>query len=156
MNQRALLWTSECPPELAAFYRECCCGREDAFLFLLAFHRHAHVVDDLIDEGWTAEGMLGAFAMEQEVSAMPFYRRHEAELRMAWALVRNGYADAVAFERRVAGPERRIADVIRFAGNEMVRAVAFICGGWDHLRVVSPLLWALSWKGHHNESGEGV
>jgi hypothetical protein len=134
---------------VAALYVEACNGREDALRFMVAFNQLAHAVDNLVDEKQGAEALFQVLTMEQSVMSCGFYREHEAELRLVWTLVRNGYADSLALR------EERITDVIRFAGNEMVRAVAFICGGWELLRKLSPLLWASSWLAHHAGDGKG-
>jgi len=70
--------------------------------------------------------------------------------------VTNMYADSVEWEKSETEWKQTWADFLRFAGNEMTNAIAYIVGGWTHLRFISRMLKALSYSGHHTEKHEQI
>lgn len=141
---------------LVVLYNEVTCGNSDALTFLLHWHAYCHGIDDIVDEGGNAEQVLAAFAEANLLYTLPFYQSNFSKLQTTVMLITNAYADSVAWERSDRVGRRRMADVLRFCGNEMVLAVALICGGFKHMRAMSPILRENSWFTHHDESGEAV
>ena len=133
-------------------------GDEAAFTYLVLFNQYSHTIDDIIDDGrdgkpMDAERVIGAFMQCAHVHSHPFYVRHAAHLHPVMLMVANAYADSVAWEKSDQDGPRTMADVLRCAGNEMVLAVAAICGGWAHMRSLSAELRMGSWSDHHTPAG---
>jgi hypothetical protein len=114
---------------------------------------YCHAIDDLIDEGRGPEAFLEILANAVELYTHPFFLGHGGHLRPLVITITNAYADSVAWEKSEHGPERAMADVLRFAGVEMYCMVAAICGGYSHMRRLSPLLRRKTWEENHTAEG---
>lgn len=100
--------------------------------------RYCHEVDDIVDGGRKGpEALLSTLALAAMVYSHPFYLRNLAALRQVALLVTNTYADSVAWANSAVPWQRAFADCYRHCGNEMVFAVAALCGGYDHLRSIA-------------------
>jgi hypothetical protein len=136
--------------ELGDLYSRACGGNPDAQIFLGCWLDIIHRIDDQIDEGIThPEFLLQTCAFLNLIYTTPFYQENSARLSMVVILVTNAYADSVAGEHSDKIADQAIADVIRFCGNEMVLAVAFITGGYANMRALSMPLRRYSWVHHH-------
>lgn len=125
------------PTPLMLLYRRAALNRDDAFLFLLAFHAHAHAVDDDIDE--PGRHRVNAVDRCVEVAVLTnseFWRANHTALATVHALVASLYQTSVLSP----GP---LADTLRLSGNLMVLAVAFLCGGWVHMQAIAAELWPM-------------
>lgn len=131
-----------------------CCGNEAAADFLMKWHGYCHRIDDVVDEGYSPEKFLACLAHAIEVYAHPFFAAHAQALRLVAGTITNAYADSVAWEQDPAGWRFKVADVLRFAGVEMTMAVALRCGGFEHLRRVSPAIRDFAWQRQHTFQGE--
>lgn len=131
-------------------------GNEQAADFLFLWRQYVHQIDDLIDGDLQGpEGMLNTFMMAAFVYTHPFFLAHLQELRQIAVNCTNAYADSVAWEKK-DGWQKEFADHYRHFGVEMVLAVAGMCGGYNHMREVSPVLREMCWKEHHDEKGNAV
>jgi hypothetical protein len=143
--------------ELLEQYSEVCCGNRDAERFIAQWNLFVHGIDDIIDTGnASAEEIISVFAQANVVYSQQFYRDHYLTLQPVILLITNAYADSVLWEKRGTEGQKKMADVLRFAGNEILFAVALICGGYQHMRSVSAGIRDKSWKTHHNNQGESV
>ena len=137
-------------------------GNADALRFLMHFCAYAHAIDDIIDDLWAKKDVppariLDTFAQANILYSQPFYQANTASLQPVVMLVTNAYADSVEWEQRGTGEgEKRMADVRRFAGNEMLLAVALVCGGYKAMRELSPIIYNRSWREHHDAAGQPV
>lgn len=129
-------------------------GNVAAQEFLVLWNLYCHAIDDLIDaaERPAAERVLAVFAQAATLYSHPFYRQHTPSLLAVVLLVTSTYADSVKMEALPGWPSR-VADVLRFCGNDMVCAVALITGGYDHMRRISGQLRAVSQYEHHDTEG---
>lgn len=113
-------------------------GNVEAAEFLCLWSRYCHAVDDVVDgDTKDAEGIISAFAQAPLVYGHPFYLEHMSALRVVALLVSNMYADSEDMARGSEPWHHQFAEAYRHAGNEMVMAVALICGGYEHMRDVS-------------------
>jgi hypothetical protein len=133
---------------------EACNGNEAGFAFLALWNQYVHAIDDIVDGQATPETTITTFACAANVFSHPFYLANRAALYAVVMLVANAYADSVSWEKSDRDGQRTMSDVLRFAGNEMLFAVALICGGYAHLRKISPVVRERSWLDHHNDKGE--
>lgn len=129
-----------------------CAGNASAAEFLCLWARWCHGIDDVVDgDTKDAEGMISAFALAPLVFGHPFYVDNLSALRVVTLLVSNMYADS---EEMMAGDKiwmKQFANVYRHAGNEMVLAVALICGGYEHLRAISGEQRATCYETQHKD-----
>ena len=155
--QPQLLTTLNLPEEISTLYWEVCLHNEPAYVFLCQWHEAIHQVDDIVDgDVESKEKTIECFIRLHELYSNPFYRDKEDSLRMVVTLVTNTYADSVEWEKADAEWKRSWADVMRFAGNEMTCAIAYIVGGWNHMRFISRKIKALSYAGHHTEDHKQI
>lgn len=116
---------------------------------------YVHQIDDIIDgERTTAEEILATFALAIGVYSHPFYLQHLVALRQLVLNVTNLYADSVQFERSDVAWQREWSDHNRHAGQELVLAVACICGGYQHMRTISAEQRVMCHSDHHDREGK--
>lgn len=126
-------------------------GNPDAARFLLAFVAHCHVLDDVID-GDVPVGderlMASEAAWLLELTGNAFFVQHRAMLVPVILAGFNAWLDANRMEKSEDEREARAADVVKGIYHEVCWTVAFICGGWDHLRTVTRLYreYDYDWK----------
>jgi len=136
---------------------EACHGNRAAEVFLAIWNKVVHEIDDEIDDDLHSPSRkLRTMVHLNILYSTDFYRIYAPQLKIIVALVTSAYDDSVAWEKSVHEPEHRMADVLRFSGNEMVLAVAYITGGYERMRKLSPRLRLASWAAHHAESGKPV
>jgi hypothetical protein len=142
-------------PRTEAEWLEMLCPRNpEAQSFIQAWVRYCHEVDDIIDgERTSAEEILATFVVAMLVCSHPFYLRHIAELRGLAMCITNMYADSVAWEKSQIPWQHQFADCYRHAGNEMIMAVARLCGGWEHARKFSQSQRIVCWVNQHKAPG---
>lgn len=130
-------------------------GNTSAHEFLVLWNLYCHAIDDLIDapERPSPERVLAVFMQAAVLYAHPFFRTHAGSLLPVVAHVTSTYADSVKMEGMEGWPAQA-ADVLRFCGNDMVTAVAFITGGYAHMRDLSGRLRFVSQQEHHDDGGQ--
>ena len=113
-------------------------GDPHAADFLWRFWNFSHAFDDLIDQDKpiTAEkAMRELLLFVQMLSFNPFYQRHKDQL---YSLLVQIGATVVDCDDWLAASKdtetRRIARAIGPGDCELIFHVAFLTGGWDHMR----------------------
>jgi hypothetical protein len=132
----------------SSMFKRLTCGNESAAEFLTLWRSYVHDIDDLVDGDKTgAEFLLRTFLSAAFIYTHPFFLANLPALRQVIINCTNAYADTAAWEK---APDwrREFSDHYRHFGVEMVLAVAFICGGYDHMRQASPLLRSLCQAEH--------
>ncbi len=134
-----------------------CCGNREAMDFLSLWRRYVHEIDDIMDgDRPEREEQLGTFALAIELYSHPFYLKNLPALRQVALNCTNAYADTVAWEKSPVEWQQDWADHYRHFGAEMVLAVAGICGGYEHMRRISPQLRVICWHEHHTPDGKPI
>lgn len=108
-------------------------GNGEALRFLVAYARRAHWVDDLRDE--EERPTPDRLAVEEAdwlltLSGNPFFLAHRAQLVPVMLLGLNAWVDS-----HVRPDHER--DVVKGFWHETVWLVAWLTGGWSHLREVT-------------------
>jgi hypothetical protein len=131
-----------------------CAVNESAAQFLCLWAQYCHAIDDVVDgDVKDAEGIIRAFALAPIVLGHPFYLENISALRVVALLVANMYADSE--DMKDGKPwMKNFANVYRHAGNEMILAVALICGGYEHVRAVSFEQRATCYDTQHKDERE--
>lgn len=138
-----------------AIYIQAANGNPLALDFIIGWNDVAHRFDDVIDaKEKKPEDFLKALMMANALYSTDFFQAHYRELGMAVELITNAYADSLHWENHKTRWKRQWGDVLRFAGAEMVIAVATICGGPDIGRKISLQLRELVWRVHHDGNGK--
>jgi hypothetical protein len=135
--------------DLIPIYVEACMGNVDALAWLTCWHAYAHAVDDLIDEQFTPEGLMEVLSQATCLYSTPFWIQNSARLGGVMQIIGNTYLDSVHWEKSDQEWKRKVADVIRLVGNDMVVAVAQIVGGWQHGRRISERMREFAWHSQH-------
>lgn len=138
-----------------------CCGDAQAMDFLCQWAKYCHAIDDIIDgDNRSPEHVINTSgAMPVLLFTHPFFVRNPAitvALRQVVLLVANTYADSVAWEKSPLLWQREHADVLRHCGNEMVFAVAQLCGGYEHARTISLEQREICYHTQHPDKEEKV
>ena len=129
-----------------------CLQQPEPMDFLTRWCSYIHAIDDLVDEPTTGEWRIAVFIQALEIYNHPFYLKHRERLNPIIIHVTNLYADAVAWENSDVDWQKQFSDYARHGGVDMVLAVAFIVGGYPHLRAISGELRAVNYCTDHKES----
>lgn len=115
-------------------------GDENAANFLAAFQDKAHLLDDVLDQDHPRspdEHYMTELNWLLTLTSNPFVQQHSAKLVPVMALGINAWADSNVMQKSVKRRDRMAADVVKGFYHEILWLVALICGGYDHMRVVS-------------------
>jgi hypothetical protein len=122
-------------PDATKWIALCANGNKDAERFLLDFYSFYQMFDDLIDRDKEVshdEALSTTIDFIGNISFNPFYQQ--------WKQLLFGLLVSAA-EREVSGNElsrdektKIQGDVVRCGCTELFLTVAFLCGGWDHMR----------------------
>jgi hypothetical protein len=137
--------------DIGTLYFNACGGNANAILFVSCFHNYCHAVDDLIDGELprTPEVLLEILMLANQLYSTQFYLENSNRLQPLIALTTNTYADSVAWEKDGESWKQNIADVIRQCGNDIILAVAWIVGGYKHMRSISLDLREAAYHSQH-------
>ena len=116
--------------------RECAHGHSDAHEFLLAFYAFVHAVDDVFDHDTLVSDEGFAMVCMHFVTAVggnPFYQQHRQALEALTLASVSAWIDANAMEK-VGNPQGL---VLKSLYHEVFWHVAYIVGGWPHMREMS-------------------
>lgn len=133
---------------------ELCLGNLQAAQFCHFWFNYCHAIDDLVDatDRPPHEMLLEVFALANAVYSCQFYREHSTMLQPIVLMITSAYADSVKWEGSSVHRRSTISDVLRCCGNEMFFAVAYICGGWKHVRSISSRIRERSWELQHDSN----
>ena len=131
-------------------------GNAEAKAFLAAWHRYCHLLDDIVDGDAPAGAAIQLGRWANDIYSCSFYRTNQAALQPLVQLITCHYEDSVEMATSEMAWERAEADVIRHAGADMVRVVAFLIGGYSHMRAVSRDIRSLCYHEHHDPEGNPV
>lgn len=130
-----------------------CLGNADAIAFLVGWHRLCHLIDDVVDGDAPARDAIKVGRWANELYSCPFYIAHRHTLQPQVLLITAIYEDSIDMAASEQAWEKREADVIRSCGADMVRLVAFIVGGYEHMRKYSRMLREHCYHEHHDDEG---
>ena len=133
------------------FFERLTLGNKEAQDWLNLWGTYIHWVDDIIDEDVDGQFILNTFAMPIEIYTHPFFLKHGHQLRQLIINCTNAYADCVAWEKTGTDWQQGFTDHYRHFGCELGLAVAYIVGGWQHMRSVSLELRTACWVDHHDK-----
>jgi hypothetical protein len=112
-------------------------GDAMAYDFLWRFWCFAHCYDDLLDQGKPVDPDMGVrefmkfFTM---ISFNPFFLKHKEQLFALITQVCTRWLDGDEWERSEDRIKRIVSHVVRCGDIDLYMHVAFLTGGWDHMR----------------------
>lgn len=129
-------------PDEHEFLKQVLLGNTDAVRFCECLFSVSQVIDDLIDQDkeLTARDIERSYwdAMI-EIPSNPFYLRHVQTLIPLMQSAFNDWLDANDLEY-TDDHGKNIAFVLRDSVGNIVCQVAYLVGGFDHMRSVSPMI----------------
>lgn len=123
--------------QLLATYALASGGQAQAYVWLLAWHGWCHAIDDHVDENRPQAEIVEICAAGAVLFSSSFYRLHAEALGPLVAVI------AEEYRASLTTGHSRLRDALRVAGNHMVLAVAYICGGGALIHQVSQQLWPI-------------
>ena len=115
-------------------------GNAAAADFLRVFVAHCHMLDDIVDDDRFCDDER-MIASETEwllaLTGNPFFLQHRALLVPLIIQSYNAWLDSNDWALSSDSYKRLAADVLKGFYHEVVWQVAFLCGGWPHLRAVT-------------------
>lgn len=115
-------------------------GNAAAFQWMWDFWCFTHVIDDLVDRDKPLSGAEVAKALAQFVTAFsinPFFVQNAQSLHPLIISACNRWIDGDALDRSANQRDRIHSEVVRCGDIEVYLHVAYLTGGWDHMRNVS-------------------
>lgn len=114
-------------------------GNAEAAGFLRAFVAHCHMLDDVIDRDKevTDERLIQSEVMMLLQMVNPFFQKNSALLLPMILNAYSAWLDANRMEKSGDENVARAADVVKGFYHEVCWQVAFICGGWPHMRAIT-------------------
>lgn len=121
--------------------KKACLGNEDAFNFLMTISKICRLWDDVWDQDKThsKEDFDECFSkLSFDLSRNTFFKRHrdmlEAQIFVAW----NAWSDANQWDKSENVKKKACSFFIRDYCNELIPLCAWLVGGREHARKISP------------------
>lgn len=133
--------------------KQIACGNEAAAHFLDVWNNLLEAADDVVDEPTNPEFKIRTYELFNQAYSHPFYLAHVREFSLLVSLINNAYADSEECAKSNLPWKKELGDVLRHSSGEMVRAVALICGGYEHLRSISMKFHEACYYEHHGAEG---
>jgi hypothetical protein len=117
-----------------------CAGNKEAFVFCETLVGWLHWIDDMADRDRTwqpSDTVRINLAALATFAANPFFQKHRTALMSLLTQAFCGWLDGEQWAKRANVRERRAADVIKSTYHEVIWHVAYLVGGWNHLRHVT-------------------
>lgn len=119
--------------------REIADGNADAYRFMWTFWNFSHVYDDLVDRDkpvTVEQAAKAAAELIQELTVNPFYVQNALYLLPHLVGVFNRWADGEEWERSEEPVKQLASHVVKCGDIDLYLTVAYLVGGWDHMRRV--------------------
>jgi hypothetical protein len=129
-------------PDAKAWFKAAANGDKHAYDFLWRFWCFAHCYDDLLDQGKPVTMEMGVrefmnfFTM---ISYNPFYQKHKDQLYALITQVCTRWLDGDEWEQSDDKVKRICSKVVRCGDIDLYMHVAYLSGGWDHMRKLKEL-----------------
>lgn len=115
-------------------------GNPEAARYLEIIAGAARVLDDIVDGDRPVQPGAAIAIFQQlliEIHGNGFFMRHREALTLAHMVALNAWLDANALAGAQDRTVRGYAHVVRDQINELLPAVAYLTGGWQHVRKLS-------------------
>jgi hypothetical protein len=127
-------------PDAKRHFKEIANGNDDAFAFCWTVWNFTHVIDDLVDRDrpvsiedaakWTVHLIV-------TLSVNPFYISNTISLLPHIVSMFNRWVDGDQWAKSDDKDKQSVSRVLRCGDIDMYLHVAYLIGGWDHMRAMS-------------------
>ena len=117
-------------------------GDVAAYDFLWRFWCFAHCYDDLLDKGKPVDPEMGVrefMNFFKMISFNPFFIKHKEQLFALITQVCTRWLDGDEWEQSDDQIKRIVSHVVRCGDIDLYMHVAYLTGGWDHMRSLKGL-----------------
>ena len=128
-------------PMAKAMIEKITCGNRDASVFLWRFWCFMHAFDDLVDKDKPVspeEAVRELVLFLNEISFNPFYAANKASLFSFIAMVGNRAITGDQWRESGNEQQKAASPAVRCGDLDLYAHIAFLCGGWDHMRNLDP------------------
>lgn len=129
-------------PQAKYWVNKVCNGNVDAENLLWGWWNFFHMFDDLMDKDKTESKelmMKEMMSFVRDLSFNPFYETHKVSLFTLLLQVFNRWLDGDDWEANGNEWEKSVSDVVRCGDMELYFHIAYLTGGWEHMRAVKEL-----------------
>lgn len=112
-------------------------GNQEALRFMWTMWNWSHVVDDLVDrdkEVGVENAAKWFIKIAEELTFNQFYLQNSASLFPAIMQMFNRWCDGEIWEKSSDPVQKAASHVIKCGDIELYLTVAYLVGGWDHVR----------------------
>ena len=128
------------PTDYNEFLDELTKGDANARNFVIAFLEYAHTLDDVIDKDKPVTGerlTKDCLNMMLQCLNNPFVQATHLAISGLLVTGANAWLDSLEWEKASDPRDRAAADVLKSFYHELIWLVAYLVGGWDHLRFIT-------------------
>lgn len=129
-------------PQAKEYFVKASNGNAEAYDFLWDFWCFAHCYDDLLDKEKPVPYEMGVRTFVKffhMISYNSFYEKHKDQLYSHIISVCNRWLDGDEWEKSDNKMERIVSHVVRCGDVDLYLHVAYLTGGWDHMRHLKSL-----------------
>jgi|14_taG_2_1085336.scaffolds.fasta_scaffold00057_33 hypothetical protein len=129
-------------PEAEDWCKIVAAGNVDAYQFAWRLWCFNHMFDDLVDQDKqpTKEQIFYELVeFVKEISFNPFYNAHKESIFPLLVSLANRTLDGDEMEKSESEWDRQVACVVRCGDLDVFLHIAYLAGGWDHMRKLKNL-----------------
>lgn len=115
-------------------------NNEEAKAFCRSFVNWVHWIDDVLDKDvlWLPRDVVRVnLEMVLAFSDNSFFQSYKHQLMPLVLQASRAFGDSLKWARRESARDRQSSDVLKSFYHEVVWHVAYIVGGWNHLKAVT-------------------
>lgn len=128
---------------LNLFYHHVANGDDEAFKFITLYTKYCHEIDDLVDESFIVEDLMKSQVSLSCVFSCEFFKKYFSILFTQIHLAGETYQASETTEKDTA-----LGEFLSHEGNNVLRTVALLTGGYRHLVDVSQQIRLLTYEEH--------
>ena len=124
-------------PQAKAHLLQIANGNQSAFDFMWTMWNWSHVIDDLVDRDKNAGVEHAArwfIEMAHQLAFNEFFQANKAYLFSMVMSMFNRWCDGEEWEQSTDARKRAASHVIKCGDIELYLSVAYLTGGWEHVR----------------------
>ena len=129
--------------QIEAFYEDIANGDKDALAFIIGWQTYSHEFDDLVDEGFDLEKGIKNNVRLMGLFTSKFFGFNSHQLLPAILLAAEAYKASNTTDK-----DTGLGEYLSHEGNNVLRVVALITGGFEHMARISNEIRRLTYLEH--------
>lgn len=129
--------------EIKDFYLEICKGDQEAFKFVCLWQTYCHDFDDLVDEDFSVQKLIVTNNNLTELLTCAFFKQYGSVILPLVYLSAEAYQASETTEK-----DSSLGLHLSHEGNNMLRLVSLIMGGYNHMVSMSKQIRILTYREH--------